>query len=174
MSMSRYTLLPLTLAALLLAACADEPTRSTERALHTAPQASLTAAAPLALRQISVGVGHACGVTTTNIAYCWGANDLGQLGIGTSTGPERCHSVFLDVSCSTRPVRVAGGLAFHAVGSNGNATCGITTSSRAYCWGFNGEGQLGIGTSTGPQTCPSGGNNLACSTRPVAVVGPRL
>jgi alpha-tubulin suppressor-like RCC1 family protein len=32
-------------------------------------------------------VGHSCGVTTSNVVYCWGANDRGQLG----TGPSPTH-----------------------------------------------------------------------------------
>jgi alpha-tubulin suppressor-like RCC1 family protein len=46
-------------------------------------------------------------------------------------------------------------------------TCGVTTDNRAYCWGFNEGGPLGIGTNEGPQKC----NDWPCSTRPVAVLG---
>src|SRR6185503_10051739 len=44
--------------------------------------------------------------------------------------------------------------------------CGVTTDDRAYCWGSNLWGQLGIGNSSGPEDC---GN--PCSRRPVAVLG---
>jgi len=30
------------------------------------------------------GSGHACAITATDVAYCWGRNDAGQLGIGSS------------------------------------------------------------------------------------------
>jgi alpha-tubulin suppressor-like RCC1 family protein len=46
-------------------------------------------------------------------------------------------------------------------------TCGVTTDDRAYCWGYNFYGNLGIGTDTGPETC----SDWPCSTRPVAVTG---
>jgi len=36
-------------------------------------------------RGITVGIGHTCGVTTRDQAYCWGSNSSGQLGDGTTT-----------------------------------------------------------------------------------------
>ncbi|MFL5476377.1 MAG: hypothetical protein ACJ8A6_11850, partial [Gemmatimonadales bacterium] len=68
--------------------CAD-PTASSDGG--TAPGLSLLAATvPSSFRQVSVGMGHICGVTPTNLAYCWGSNDQGQLGIGsTSSFPQR-------------------------------------------------------------------------------------
>lgn len=49
----------------------------------------------LVFHQISVGLDHACGVTTQNEVYCWGRNEKGQLGHG------RIHAYSAD------PVRVA-------------------------------------------------------------------
>jgi alpha-tubulin suppressor-like RCC1 family protein len=40
----------------------------------------------------------------------------------------------------------------------------------AWAWGMNDQGQLGIGTTTGPQTCT--GDQIPCSLTPVQVVGP--
>jgi len=112
------------------------------------PALDVTPAGVLSFRQVSAGSGlsgdvHACGVTTDDRAYCWGANLWGQLGIGTSTGPEDCGN-----PCSTRPVAVLGGLRFRHVSVGDRFTCGITTDDRAYCWGRNVEGQLGDGTQT--------------------------
>src|SRR6266404_8115973 len=111
----------------------------------TAPLAepALTAAAstPLVFRQVSAGGLHTCGVTSDDLAYCWGYNNYGQLGVGTTDGPELC----LSLGCSTRPVAVLGGLRFRQVSAGEDHTCGITTDYRAYCWGLNG-GSLGDGT----------------------------
>jgi alpha-tubulin suppressor-like RCC1 family protein len=104
----------------------------------------------LSFRQVRAGgFAHTCGVTTNDQAYCWGLNNEGQLGIGTSGFAQR----------RLRPVAVLGGLQFRAVSAgNGNYTCGVTTGSLAYCWGHNGFGELGDGTTTRRLT-------------PVAVVG---
>jgi len=81
-----------------------------------------------------------CGVTTSASAYCWGYNNNGQLGNGTTT-----HS--------TVPVPVSGVLTFQLVSRAGiHHTCGLTTSGAAYCWGRGTEGQLGTGTADNSAT----------------------
>ena len=89
----------------------------------------------LAFRTVRLGAEHACGITTGDSAYCWGRNDLGQLGAGNT-------------STSAVPVAVSGGLAFASLSVGHSHTCGITTGDVAYCWGFNGNGELGNGTTT--------------------------
>jgi alpha-tubulin suppressor-like RCC1 family protein len=72
-------------------------------------------------------------VTTDYRAYCWGANERGELGDGTTT--QRLT-----------PVPVGGGLRFRQVETNLVHTCGVTyPDNRAYCWGSNSEGELGNG-----------------------------
>jgi alpha-tubulin suppressor-like RCC1 family protein len=75
-----------------------------------------------------------CGVTPEGRAYCWGLNNGGQLGRGTTGGQ---FSV---------PQSVFGGLVFTSVSPGLNHTCGVTTGGEAYCWGWNDYGQLGNGT----------------------------
>jgi alpha-tubulin suppressor-like RCC1 family protein len=77
---------------------------------------------------------HACLVTDTGDAYCWGANGSGQLGVGASS-----------ISQAT-PVPVAGGIGFTQLAAGALHTCGLTQDGRAYCWGANSEGQLGTGS----------------------------
>lgn len=141
---------PLTLALLLVLGCGEgeEPTALTE-----APAGA--SAAALRFVQVSLGDDHSCGITAAHEVYCWGSNGSGELGNGTIEGPELCGGL----ACSTRPVRVAGGLAFRQVSAGGRFhSCGVTTDDVAYCWGTNAFGQLGEGT----------GND---SPRPVRVAG---
>lgn len=121
------------------------------------PALATTAAAPLSFLQVSAGQQHVCGVATDGRAWCWGYAGTGQLGTG-NTGVELCG----DWPCSKRPVAVLGGLRFRHVSAGWDFTCGVTTSSRLYCWGANEVGQLGTAT-------PS-----RMSTTPVLVAGNRL
>jgi alpha-tubulin suppressor-like RCC1 family protein len=43
---------------------------------------------------------------------------------------------------------VSGGLSFDAISAGEVTTCGVTTTSVAYCWGDNEYGQLGTGDYT--------------------------
>jgi alpha-tubulin suppressor-like RCC1 family protein len=102
------------------------------------PSQSLSAAsAPLSFAQVSMGSGHACGVTTGNKAYCWGSNDGGKLGSGSIKPVD---------NYSPTPVAVMGGLSFRAISAGSTHSCGLTTDDRAYCWGDNYAAQLGDGT----------------------------
>jgi alpha-tubulin suppressor-like RCC1 family protein len=123
----------------------------------------------LRFASLSVGSNHTCGITVGGAIYCWGGNWYGELGAGTSVGPEDCSGGFQSGPCSTMPVAVLGGLSFVSVSAGGYHTCGVTTDGETLCWGWNGDGQLGIGNATGPEECS--GASSPCSTAPVTVVG---
>src|SRR3989442_1774307 len=119
--------------------------------------APVPVAGGLAFTTVSVGGGlggggFACGITTVGAAYCWGDNIAGELGIGTTTGPQNCFSVSHPQACSTTPVAVAGGLTFRAISAGSGFACGVRTSGAGYCWGANFRGELGTGTTNGSAT----------------------
>jgi alpha-tubulin suppressor-like RCC1 family protein len=96
----------------------------------------------LALTQASAGLGnHVCARVSDGSARCWGANDVGQLGNGT-TSPS-----------SSSPVTVSGLTTVAAVASGGFHSCALLTDNTVRCWGQNSDGQLG-NNSTTPSSSP--------------------
>lgn len=93
------------------------------------------------IAKVSAGSSFSCAVTTTSSVYCWGNNAVGQLGNGTTTA-------------STTPVAatMSGALAGKSIkqisSSTGgyHFTCVLSTDGLTYCWGANGDGQVGINT----------------------------
>jgi alpha-tubulin suppressor-like RCC1 family protein len=65
---------------------------------------------------------------------------LGQLGSGTVAG-----SVVAPAS-SAMPLAVTGLTGARAITCGGMHTCALVANGGAVCWGANGSGQLGIGT----------------------------
>jgi alpha-tubulin suppressor-like RCC1 family protein len=96
---------------------------------HYIPQ---PVASNLAFVQLSAGEMATCGLTGTGEAYCWGRNEFGELGDGSTTNRPA-------------PVPVAGGLTFTQI-SRGVHTCGLAASGAVYCWGENFYGEVGDGT----------------------------
>ena len=107
----------------------------------------------LSFSTIALGAAHTCGLTIGGAAYCWGSNYSGQLGTGTTVGPQLCHvSTSENIACSSSPVAVVGGLSFSTIALGGSHTCGLTINRAAYCWGSNDWGQLGNGSKTNSST----------------------
>ena len=91
---------------------------------------------------VDSGLGHVCALLSTGEVKCWGANNYGQLGSGSSLN-------------SSAPVDVAdlGGASDMAVGRN-HACAIVGTSGQETiieCWGLNSDGQLGDGTNENSQ-----------------------
>ena len=76
---------------------------------------------------------HACGVTASGEAFCWGQGTSGELGNGDSQD-------------SGTPVLVAGEHVFAAISAGWGHTCAVRTDGVAYCWGYAISGALGTGS----------------------------
>jgi alpha-tubulin suppressor-like RCC1 family protein len=125
------------------------------------------------LAAISSGGGIACALTSGGGVKCWGDNEYGSLGDGSTTGPERCRNGAEPetFACSTRPVDVSGlSSGVTAIGA-GQVACALTSGGGVKCWGANYAGQLGDGISGGPEQCGPVVEPSACSRTPVVVSG---
>lgn len=101
--------------------------------------------------KVSAGYAHTCGILETDHKlYCWGFNENGEIGDGT-TVDKLVPTKIGDDTWS----------AITTNGSNGAGhTCGIKElDKKLYCWGNNGNGQLGDGTTDSKNTPTKIGND---------------
>jgi alpha-tubulin suppressor-like RCC1 family protein len=116
---------------------------------------------------IAAGFYSTCALLTGGTVECWGFSGDGQLGDGDSTGPAICDGT----PCSMTPVAVSNLTGVTAIAMGYYDVCALA-SGTVQCWGFNVDGELGDGITTGPETCANGTDGSEpCSTTPVAVVG---
>jgi alpha-tubulin suppressor-like RCC1 family protein len=83
-----------------------------------------------ALVQVSTDVGGE--------VYCWGRNEVGQLGQGYTDG------TWYEPAGSMTPLRVDGLINVTALYAGYDDTCAETASRWVYCWGYNAAGMLNI------------------------------
>jgi alpha-tubulin suppressor-like RCC1 family protein len=88
---------------------------------------------------VSVGLDHVCAISTADKAVCWGRGRYGKLGIGSADALGVIENLMT-------PREIKGSISFVQLATGVFQTCGIETNGDAYCWGRNGSGQLGDGT----------------------------
>jgi len=104
---------------------------------------------------VSTGPSFGCALGTSGGVMCWGVNASGQLGDGTYLS----HA---------QPVAVTGlGGTAIALATGGSHACALTTAGAVECWGGNGAGQLGDGT-TSARTAPAEVLGLASPVASIA------
>jgi alpha-tubulin suppressor-like RCC1 family protein len=94
----------------------------------------------LTIDTISIGSQHACAILNDKNLYCWGAGTNGQTGLGINTAVDSMTKVDL----SDAPVA--------EVSAGGNLTCARLANNKAYCWGLNSSGELGLGDNVNQNT----------------------
>ena len=117
--------------------------------------------------QLSARGSHACVVTTAGAAKCWGSNGMGELGSPVT-------SAYDFRTAATDVTGLASGVVAIAA-ATGQHTCAIVTGGGVKCWGSNGYGQLGDGTTAsrpvpgnvlglpGPAVALSAGEEHTCA-----------
>src|SRR6185503_14699517 len=87
------------------------------------------------LRSIAAGGQFSCGVGTDGKLWCWGLNDMSQLGIA-------------DHITRPQPTRVGSDSDWAQVSAGLHFACAVKNNGTLYCWGSNGTGQIGVGSTT--------------------------
>ena len=119
---------------------------------------------PEGVNAVSLGGNHSCALISEGGVKCWGSNAFGQLGDGTTDDKHAPDSWVTDMDSGAT-----------AITSGYHHTCALLFGAMK-CWGENGVGQLGIGTTTEMETTPvdvtgmgsvvigmSGGENHTCA-----------
>jgi alpha-tubulin suppressor-like RCC1 family protein len=99
-------------------------------------------------QSLSAGESHTCGIQTagsgsasTSTLWCWGANNFGQLGVGSF---EEIHE----------PEQVGTDTDWESVRAGLETTCARKQNLDLYCWGRNREGEVGDGSAWRPALAP--------------------
>ena len=102
---------------------------TTEDSLTAVDVTGLTSGVALA----DGGYHHLCAVTTGNETFCWGRNDSGQVGDGST----------VDRSTPARVTTLSEDDPIVSLSAGGYHSCAVTGSGEVKCWGSNGNGQIG-------------------------------
>lgn len=106
-------------------------------------KSSSATSSTIAITKVTSGFNHSCALTSGGGVICWGNNQEGQLGDGTTN------------TSSLTPVAVSGlNSNVMDIEAGGFYTCALMANGSVKCWGQNNAGQLGDGTFTSPRRTP--------------------
>lgn len=94
--------------------------------------------------ELAAGSTYSCAILDDGSVKCWGRNTLGQLGLGDTTSRGEAPGDMgdqlppVDLGTGRRALRIA-------AGGSSDHTCALLDDRSVKCWGFNRDGQLGLG-----------------------------
>jgi alpha-tubulin suppressor-like RCC1 family protein len=91
---------------------------------------------------VEAGYAHTCAMRTNGTLWCWGRNNVGQLGTGNFENPQ------------VNPIQVGTDTTWKTISAGGEHTCATRANGTLWCWGRNDQGQLGVGSIGASQNIP--------------------
>jgi alpha-tubulin suppressor-like RCC1 family protein len=92
---------------------------------------------------ITAGLGHTCVTMNDGSSKCFGWNNFGQLGNGSSDAGSTNPPLYVAYPSTSGPERWSVGLA-----AGSRQGCAFAPGPRLVCWGHNLDGEVGDGTTT--------------------------
>ena len=93
--------------------------------------------------QVVAGDSSTCALLSDQIVKCWGEDDDGRLGSGSHTGDVN-YPVSVVKDATDSPVLDS----VIAIAGGWHHFCALTSQNKAYCWGKNSSGELGLGNTS--------------------------
>ncbi len=109
---------------------------------------SITSSTPSSL---AMGWDHSCALFSNGEVYCWGDNSRGQLGIGSTSNVGDNPG---EMGANMAPVDFPTGRTAVQITAGDDFTCAVLDNGDVACWGYNSDGQLGIGTTSNQGDSP--------------------
>jgi len=91
---------------------------------------------------IAAGLEHTCALLDNGQVKCWGHNNFGQLGLGHLQTVGDSHDQMGDALPS---VDLGSGRTATFLAAGHHHNCARLDNGELKCWGYNGQGQLGLG-----------------------------
>ncbi|KAJ1475345.1 regulator of chromosome condensation 1/beta-lactamase-inhibitor protein II, partial [Baffinella frigidus] len=91
---------------------------------------------------VTAGDRYTCAVLDDGTLKCWGQNIAGQLGLGDTTDRGGTAN---EMGANLPSVDLGAGRTAVAVCTGGGHTCALLDDATVKCWGWNNNGQLGLG-----------------------------
>jgi len=114
------------------------------------------------LSEVVAGDSHTCALASDGTAYCWGYGLTGRLGDGSNSNSSSPLAVDTSGVLSGKTIR--------DINTGYDHTCAVATDGVVYCWGNNGNGQFGNGTTSSSSTPVAGMTASSLGGKPASAL----
>jgi alpha-tubulin suppressor-like RCC1 family protein len=115
----------------------------------------------LVVSELALGEAHTCLLSVDGTVYCFGRNDVGQLGLGHANNVGDAPG---SLGEAMQPVQLGAGFSVQTIASGRHHVCALSRAGAVKCWGANDVGELGLGDTRARGTSAS---DMGDALRPV-------